>query len=454
VIGLISRYVAHPLMEWRDPHSRMAAYRALQDTERLSRPQLRERQLERLRTILRYAETRCDWYRRQFAAVGFSSSTRELESDFSRVPLLTKQDVREHADEIIATGYSRSTLVEARTGGSTGTSLQVFFDEACQAQRNAAAMRSDSWAGWRPGLPVGALWGNPPEFTTWRSWARNTFYDRLDFLDTMNMTPATMTAFFERSQRRRDMMLYGHAHSIYLYAAFLADQRLVPRPPAGIVTTSMMLLAPERKVIEHVFGTRVSDRYGCEEVGLIAAECEERQGLHVNIDHLYLEVLDEGGSPAAPGTEGRIVVTDLLNLGMPLVRYELGDLGTPTDRQCSCGRGLPLLERVTGRVADFLIRSDGSKVAGISMIERTLTKVAGIRQLQIVQDDINRFEINLVETREYGPHSERELREEFAHTFGPAAKVQINLVQAIGRLPSGKFSFSICRVPVPPEVHR
>lgn len=451
MIDLLSRHIAYPLMEHRDPHKRMAAFHELQQSARLPLPELRARQRERLRAMLNHAERHCAFYRTRFAAAGVSSTATDIEAALRSLPELTKHDVREHADALIADGCTRASLVEARTGGSTGTSLQVYFDEACQAARNAAAMRSDSWAGWRPGLPVGALWGNPPTFDTWKSWARNTFYDRLDFLDTMNMTPVTMRAFFERSQRRPGIVLYGHAHSVFLYASFLEEHRLQPAPPAAIITTSMMLLQPERAVIQRVFGTRVTDRYGCEEVGLIASECERGSGLHLNIDHLYVEILDDDGAPVPPGTEGRIVVTDLMNHGMPLIRYAVGDLGTPTDRACPCGRGLPLLERVTGRIADFLMRRDGSKVAGISMIERTLTKVDGIRQLQIVQDDIDRFQLNLVAAPTFGAESERELRAEFAETFGPAAEVTITRVPEIARLPSGKFRFSVCRVPATPR---
>ncbi len=416
-------------------------------TQQLPTADLRRQQLVRLREMLSYAAGHCRLYRERFAEVGFNGTAEDIWAEFTKLPLLSKDDIRDRSDDLVADGFTKTTLLEAKTGGSTGTSLHVFFDAQCQALRNAAAMRSDSWAGWKPGLPVGALWGNPPTFATLRERARNAFYDRLDFLDTMNMTAATMRAFFERSKRRPGTVLYGHAHSVFLYAMFLKEHGLSPVPPAGIITTSMMLLKPERLAIEAVFRTPVTDRYGCEEVGLIASECEERNGMHLNVDHLVVEVIDDRGHPASPAEEGRIVVTDLINHGMPLVRYELGDTGVLSTRACNCGRGLPLLERVTGRVADFLIRRDGSQVAGISMIERTLTLIAGIKQLQIVQEDIDRFQVNVVPDWRFSSESQVTLQAEFADTFGKDVDVAIVIVQAIDRLPSGNYRFSICRVP-------
>src|SRR6185436_11340307 len=156
--------------------------------------------------------------------------------------------------------------------------------------------------------------------------------------------------------------------------------------PAAIIASSMMLLPHERAVIERVFDVKVTDLYGCEEVGLIASECERHEGLHINAEQVLVEILREDGTPAGPGETGAVVVTDLLNRAMPFIRYRMEDMAEAAAQKCSCGRGLPTLRRVVGRIADFLKRRDGSRVAGISLIENTLTKIPGIDQMQIVQD--------------------------------------------------------------------
>jgi phenylacetate-CoA ligase len=181
-------------------------------------------------------------------------------------------------------------------------------------------------------------------------------------------------------------------------------------------------------------------------VGLIACECERHDGLHLNIEHLYIEFLNEEGQPVKPGEEGLIVVTDLYNRGMPLIRYRVEDVGVPSERMCDCGRGMPLMERVTGRTADFLKRRDGSQVAGVSLIERTLTAIPGIEQMQIVQEEIDRLTVNLVVADGYEPGGEAALRSELGHVFGNDVVIDLRYVERLGQDRSSKYRFSICKV--------
>jgi phenylacetate-CoA ligase len=198
-----------------------------------------------------------------------------------------------------------------------------------------------------------------------------------------------------------------------------------------------------------VFKCKVTNRYGCEEVGLIACECERHDGMHLNIDHLYIEFIKEDGSPAVTGEEGALVITDLINHGMPLIRYRVEDIGVPGNRKCRCGRGLPLMESVVGRVADFLVRKDGSLVAGVSLIERTLTAISGIEQMQIVQDEINRITLNIVPNAKYDEASNKMLSDEIHNVFGKDLNLKINRMDNIPRESSGKYRFSICNIKRP-----
>jgi phenylacetate-CoA ligase len=208
----------------------------------------------------------------------------------------------------------------------------------------------------------------------------------------------------------------------------------------------MMLVAHERALIEEVFSCRVTDRYGCEEVGLIGCECERHEGMHLDIEHLYIEFLREDGSAAAAGEEGAIVLTDLYNRGMPFIRYRIEDVGVWTQRRCSCGRGLPLMERVTGRVADYLKRRDGSLVAGVSLVERTLTAITGIEQLQIVQPSREEIVLNVVRAADFSAASEEALLAEFRGVFGEGITFRTQFLERMPQERSGKYRFSICQV--------
>ena len=123
---------------------------------------------------------------------------------------------------------------------------------------------------------------------------------------------------------------------------------------------------------------------------------EYHNGMHMNIEHLVIEFIKDDGTVAQPGEAGNIITTDLMNYAMPFVRYQIEDVGVCKNEVCPCGRGLPLMEGVTGRVADFLICRNGDRIAGISLIENTLTELPGIDQMQIIQNSIDKIVINIV----------------------------------------------------------
>jgi phenylacetate-CoA ligase len=433
---LLSRKIAYRI--WDRPWGALR----LAEMARLQRTQWQDvsaSQEQKLFDILAYAYEHCPYYRRRGPA------PRTME-EFRRAPILTKDEVRAHGDELISSQFSKDRLVLNKTGGSTGVSLHVYCDEACQMQRNAAALLSDSWSGWRPGEIRGALWGNPPVASSFKERLRSLLLDRMIYLDTIDMNAASMDDFIRALVKNGVRTIYGHSHSLFVFANHVAARGLPGLGIRSIVSTSMVLLPAERQRIEEVFGCRVNDRYGCEEVSLIASECEAHEGLHVNMDHIYLEVLRPDGQPAAPGEEGAVVVTGMINRGQPLIRYAVGDVAVRSPRSCSCGRKRPLLERVVGRTADFLVRPDGSLVAGVSLVERTLTAIPGIAQMQIVQDRTDELVINVVPDDKYGEPTRQALTEEMRRVFGEGVAVTVRAGDRIHQEKNGKYRFAICRV--------
>lgn len=445
-MSALSRYLFYPLWDLKDGSIRLKELRYLEETQWLTEGQLREAQSEKLIKIVRYAHAHSPYYRKRFIERSIDVAKIISQEAFRNLPILTKEDIQNHTDHMISDEYAMAKLISTKTGGSTGKALRLYFDKQCEEMRNAAAIRSDRWAGWELGMKRAAIWGNPPVADTIKQKIRDVLHDRMIYLDTMNINPETISQFVNSWRRYQPQVIYGHSHSIYLLANYLEDRGITDFRPRGVVSTSMMLLPHERAVIERVFLCRVTNRYGCEEVGLIACECEEHNGMHLNIDHLFVEFIREDGMPAQPGEEGRIVVTDLLNQAMPLIRYRVEDVGVPSSRICPCGRGLPLMERVAGRVADFLRKKDGSQVAGVSLVERTLTAIKGIGQMQIVQEKIDQLVLNVVRMAEYDETSERALLTEFASVFGEEVRIQLNYTDKIGQESSGKYRFSICKI--------
>lgn len=444
MLETISRFLLHPLWDLKDGSVRIQTYRSLLRSQWQPLAQLRATQAARLRAIGLYAATHSPYYREAFQASGVDPGNLTLES-LKKLPLLTKTALRERTADLLSDEFRREDLVVHKTGGSTGQSTTVYLDKRWQQVRNGDALRSNHWAGWYPGTKVAAIWGNPPTPSTWKSKLRAALHDRMMYLDTMYIHDASLNQFVAEWRRERPQIVYGHSHSIFILAEWLLQQGIGDLRPRGIVSTSMMLLPQERAVIEQAFACKVTNRYGCEEVGLIAAECEQHSGLHLNIEHLVIEVLRENGSPAAAGEEGVIVVTDLLNRGMPMLRYRVEDVGVLADRKCACGRELPLLDKIIGRIADYLRKPDGSRVAGVSLVERTLTKIAGLAQMQLVQKSLERIEVRIVPAPSYSPRDEAELLAELREVFGTSV-IDIVKLERIPQERSGKYRFSICEI--------
>ncbi|OGP64243.1 MAG: adenylyltransferase [Deltaproteobacteria bacterium RBG_16_42_7] len=442
----LSKNIFYPLWDIKDRSILLTNLKELEKTQWESEEELKIRQWGKLKTILQYAYGNCKYYKSVFDKNQITPAGIHRPQDLSKIPVLTKKQIQDNTDNLISQSHSKEKLISAKTGGSTGKSLKIYFDKQCQEMRNAAAIRSDRWAGWDIGMKMAALWGNPPIADTLKKKIRNGLYDRVIYLDTMNINEKSMLDFVRHWYAYKPQIIFGHSHSIFIFAKFIQENKIKDIKPRGIISSSMMLLPKERAVIEKVFSCKVTNRYGCEEVGLIACECEKHDGMHLNTDHLYIEFIKEDGTPAQAGEEGAIVITDLINHGMPLIRYRIEDVGAPTDRKCSCGRGLPLMEKVAGRVADFLVRKDGSLVAGVSLVERTLTAIKGIEQMQIVQESTGEIVLHIVKMKEYNPESENDLMNEFLSVFGDNVKIKVHYVERIPQEQSGKYRFSICKI--------
>jgi phenylacetate-CoA ligase len=441
----LSKHIFFPLWEFKDGARRGEHLRLLNESQWWGHERLRAQQWDRVREIVAYATRHCPYYEKRLAEVGVSANLRDWD-DFRRIPVLTKQDIREQGLGLLSKEFAREDLVESRTGGSTGKALTLYCDKQCQELRNAAAMRSDQWAGWDIGMKVAAVWGNPPVADTVKKKLRNLLLDRFMYLDTMQIDETSVMRFVREWRREKPKVLFGHSHSLFILATFLRKLDIHDLQPQGIISTSMMLLDSERRVIEEVFRCKVTNRYGCEEVSLIACQCEKGDGLHLNLDHVLVEFLRDDGTQAASGEEANIIVTELVNRGMPLIRYQVEDLGVPGTRNCACGRRLPIMERVVGRRADFLKRPDGSLVAGVSLVERTLTAIPGIEQMQLIQDSANEIQAKLVTDGQWTQSSEAALRQELHSVFGGQVAIDIARVAKLDQTVAGKFRFAICNI--------
>ncbi len=441
------RTIIGPLWAARERSPYLHHYRALKRREFEAPGVAEARQWGRARDLVRYAFDNVPFYRRSLSQVGVDPAQLRGWDDFARIPLLTKAAIRANGPELIAEGLDRSTLWHRRTSGSTGVSLDIWVDEASAQWKRACTLRCDEWSGWRFGEPVAVVWGNWDYLKhSWRGRLRNRILERQRLLDMLKMDEPTMTRYTAELKRRPPSLIIGLAHSVYLLAEFVRRRGLGPIRPKGVITSAMILHDWQRNAIEEVFACEVTNRYGCEEVSLIACECDRHEGLHVNTDGVHVEVLRDG-RPAGPGEPGSVVVTDLTNRAMPIIRYQIGDVAVRAGRACSCGRPMPMLERVEGRDADYVTTPDGELVSGIALTEDFAMRVPGIAQLQIVQERLDRFRFRVVRGDDFGPASIDRIAGLVTERFGPTSSYECEYVDEIPQEPSGKYRFCISRVP-------
>lgn len=440
-IAIATRNLLQPAyLGWFHPaqlrHSRLLAV-----SERWPEERVREEQWRALRGVVAWVYRHNRYYRRRMAELGAEPGDVRSPADYRRLPMLTKQDLREHLSELISDGFDPSTLERRRTGGSSGVPVQLFWDREASRAKAAITARHDAWAGFRVGEKKAALWGDVKRATTLWGKLKEALHTRTIFLDTLEMDEARLLEFVEAVRRTRTRLLFGHGHSVYHLACFVRDRGIPGLRLDAIISSAEMLPPEERRVVEAVFGNVVFDRYGCEEVGLIASECAEHDGMHVAAEGLYVEILD--GTEREPG---RVVVTDLLNHGTPLLRYEIGDLATTRSGACACGRGLPRIGKVTGRTSDVLYGPEGKQVSGISLLDTVTIHIPGFRQVQVVQERLDELTFRVVRDGAVSEASLAMLRGAVAKYFGPSMRHTVVFVDRIPLTGRGKFQYSICRI--------
>lgn len=442
--SLLAQRLLVPLYERRWGTHAGALTHELHRSQFESPDSIRERQWQGVLDLVRFAAAENPFYRSRFANAGLQPGDLKDWGDFERLPLLQKEDIRTDGDRLISDGFARETLFHKRTGGSTGVPVHVYWDAAAHRFKSAIVKRHDLWANYRLGVKRAALWGDTEKDYPWRLRLYKALCERAIYLDTLQMDRAHMVDFVKRIRRFHPRNLIGHAHSIYFLAEYLVEEGIEGLGFESIISTAETLVPAERAFVEAYFGKILFDRYGCEEVSLIASECEAHEGLHISAEGLVVELL--GGDAHTPG---RVVVTDLLNRGMPLIRYEVGDMATWATGNCPCGRGLPRLARVFGRTSDILYAPDGRKISGVSILDTFLIHVRGVRQAQIVQDALDHVILRVVPSAEFDDATRDRLGATVLEVFGDGMRHSLEIVESIAPTERGKYQFSICEVDPP-----
>jgi phenylacetate-CoA ligase len=434
-----------PLSLWRSGELAQLRYlREFERTQFLSPEELRQLQWERLRALLDHAYRQCPFYRRRFAEAGLVPADLRGLHDLRALPVLEKRDIQEHGGQMVADDWPRQDLIRNQTGGSTGTPVTFYLDGARKCSRAAATVRHNRWAGWEVGDKTAVIWGAPRDRPAdgWRSRLRGAVLREPLWLDTACLTEASLGAFQTALLRYRPRIVLAYARAAALFARYLEATGGPTYRPSALVTSAEVLEGEDRALLERVFGCPVFNRYGCREVSVIASECPAHAGLHTMGEGLYVEIETTAG-PARPGETGSILVTDLLNRAMPLIRYRIGDLGAWADGPCPCGRGLPRLEKVAGRVTDFLVGDDGRLVSGVFLATYVVAHRPSLGQVQIRQHTAGEVVYRIKPGHDFRHDADLEyLRSATREYLGKETRAEAEFVDELPSESSGKFLFS------------
>ncbi len=440
MLDTLNRHLIQPLIAFKRGSRHLQFHRELARSQFDPPDAVRARQLERLKIQLNHAFETVPYYRRVWTAAGVHPSEVKSFDDFRNFPVLTKSDIRAHGDELISEQYRTAKVRVKSTSGSTGVPLVVKLDEPGAQWKAACTLRADEWSGWKLGQRVAKVWGNPEyRHFGWKGRLTNAIVDRAIYLDTIGLTQDRLREFVVQLRRHKPGLIFGHAHSLYLLACALKKSSIEDIRPNGILSTAMPLHEYQRKVIEEVFGTNATNRYGCEEVSLIACQCEKAGALHIAAESVFVETAN--GEATGP-----LLITDLSNSAMPLIRYRIGDTATLGQSPCSCGRGLPTLEKIEGREADYVVTPAGTLISGISLTENFAVLIRGAAQVQLIQETRTHLRIRMVKGPEFNGASERQIEKLVRDTFGPTMTYDLEFLEIIPQEPSGKYRFCVSKV--------
>jgi len=340
------------------------------------------------------------------------------------------------------------------TGGSTGDPFRFEYTQESYARRTAVMWRGYRWCGTDLGRRTAYVWGASmpaPGLRGIKDRLYHRAFNRL-ILNSFEMTEDNLAWYAGQLRRFAPRVIVGYVAPLRMLAQWSNTRGLQLCRPETVITGAEPLTGIDREIIGRAFDAPVHNTYGCREVMLLACECAERNGLHISADHLLAETVDGQGRPVA-GEIGDICITDFHNYAMPLIRYLNGDRATSTDRTCACGRGLPLLESIDGRILDVIVSPDGRTVPGEYFVY-VMLDFPDVRQWQVVQKSIDAIEVLIARKQPLTKDERERMSGKIAARMGPLVQIAIKEVTGIPLTASGKRRVTVSEIAQPASATR
>ncbi len=404
---------------------------------------LSRHQSTKLQNQLLFASQKVPYYQRAYRDIDIQAV------DLSKLPILRRETIQRNPDDFLATTGSRHAWKESHTSGSMGKPLVTYFDPNCWWQTKYALKAR--WlinSGFRPWHRVVivddvdtdqldthtkelSLWGEP-------------FFIKRQYISVFQSPEAHLSIY----EKTKPHFIYGFP-SYFLELAHCWDDHSRTKIPLKALISSGETLNPKNRLaIEKAFGVPVIDIYGSTELKDIAWRCPQGNSYHINMESVFVEILDKNGNPTKAGEPGEVVVTSLTNRAMPLIRYATEDIAVKTSTPCDCGRGLASLAYIEGRIAEYL-PIPGIAAVSPYQLTTTLSHFKDISQFKITLVKGESLEVQVVLKEDTHEHTLKDITYQIETKIEQTLPVRVHSVSHIERNASGKhrpFEFKNCEV--------
>jgi phenylacetate-CoA ligase len=455
-VDLYGRLFANALFPaWESGLRRRPTLRRLRYLEQTQwRPldELQAMQAGKLGRLLRHAYANVPYYRRWFDAGGLTPADIREPADLGKLPILGRDDARSTVEERTATAGA-TIDVRKSTSGTMGRPLVFGYENESEYWRQAMKLRGYAWGGYRPGMRSLHYWGAgppAPKGSTDSLAARlkklkvqaDHAIRREHYIDCGRRGAVEMDAVVAAIRRDKPEVMLCYSQAGADLARHVNEHKLRDWDTIPVLCGAERLYPSDRVAMEQAFGPAVFETYGCREVMLIGSECGSHDGLHVSMETLIVEVVvrepDGTARAAQPGELGEVLITDLTNLAVPFIRYSNGDLAVAGKADpCPCGRTLPRLGSVEGRVTETLVDGTGARVNGLVFNVVIAHLAHAIRQFQVVQHKNRAVTLRVVPTETFDGKIEATLRATWER-YLTGVPVTLELAQDIPVSASGK----------------
>ena len=438
------RSLVYPLIDYFRRTDALATYEYLREAQWQSPEVVAEAQRQALVRLLQHCGQHVPFYQQLFARHSFVPSDDCTLDAFRRLPIIEKKIIRENREAFKADNIELFDPRINTTGGTTSYTLHHYISRATHSSTIANILLQWDDAGYQLGEKMILLGGSSlyPSLGSVKAWLYNRLQNVIP-LSSFDITPRNLTDYAMRIRRSGARFLRGYASAIYTLARHMVKQGIEGVHLEVIFTTAETLFPEYRQVIEEAFGCQVFNEYGARDGGVLAFECSEHAGLHINAYNCLVEIVDDQGMPVPVGESGHLMLTSLDNYAFPFLRYRIGDIGTLTDERCPCGRGLPLLKEVKGRSGDFVVGPNGLRIHS-EFFSHIFWQFPTVSQYQVIQDTPSGVTLRLVvDGHGLSASDQRKITAIVQRRAGPNFEVKIELVDNIPPAPSGKWKYVI-----------